>query len=88
MSVTVKFSCSLIYAIQLLDRIFECSSQTINKKKKKSRSGRRLRQYWYYVNVAYKMHISLYQAYIQDVARETSQPFKILDHQINHFESI
>ena len=36
MSVTVKFSCSLIYAIQLLDRIFECSSQTINKKKKKS----------------------------------------------------
>ena len=86
MSVTVKFSCSLIYAIQFLDRIFEFSSQTINKTK--SRSGSRLREHWYYVNVAYKMHISVYQTYIQDVAGETSQRLKILDHQIIHFESI
>ena len=30
LSVTVRFSCSLIYAIQFLGRIFEFSSQTIN----------------------------------------------------------
>ena len=82
LSVTVKFSSSLIDAIQFLNRILEFSSQTINKKK--SRSGRRLREHWYYVNVAYKMHISVYQAYIQDVARETIQPLKILDHQISY----
>ena len=77
LSITVKFSCSLISAIQFFDRNFEFSSQTINKKESR-----------YYVNVAYKMHISVYQAYIQDRARETSQPLKILDHQISHFESI
>ena len=86
LSVTVKFSSTLIYAMHFLDRIFEFSSPKINKKK--SRSGRRLRELWYYVNVAYKMHISVYQTYIQDVARKTSQPLKIFDHQISHFESI
>ena len=72
--------------MQFFDRIFEFTPQIINKKK--SRPGRRVREHWYYVNVACKMHFSVYQAYIQDVARKTSQPLKILDHQISHFESI
>ena len=56
--------------------------------KKISRSKRRLREHWYYVNVAYKVHISVYEAYIQDVTRRTSHPLKVLDHQISHFENI
>ena len=87
LSVNVNFSCLLNYAVQFLGIIFKFSSQK-RKRKKTSLSGRRLQEHWYYVNVAYKEHISLCQAYIQDMTRETSHPVKILDHQISHFESI
>ena len=62
--------------------------QFIDRKQNKiSLFGRMLRAH-YYVNVAYRVFISAYQAYIQDVTRGTSRPLKILDHQIGHFESI
>ena len=88
--VTVKFPCSLTYATQFLDSIFEFNSQTKNTKKMKTKITvwKRTQEHWYFVNVADKLHISVYQAYIQDETRGTSHPLKIIDHQINHFESI
>ena len=74
--------------MSFLDWIFEISSQTVNKIKFHGLDADYGSTATMYANVACKMHISAYQAYIQDVTKGTSHPLKILDHQISHFHQI